>query len=91
MSGDALPVCSYGRALRFGAGLFVAGSLSRGRKRTKTRFILAFSVCDAVRQGKPGSGVGLGAVGEWFRMVGEVINNKRENNQYISISIPRKP
>ena len=23
-------------------------------------------------------------------MVGEVINNKRENNQYISISIPRK-
>ena len=22
MSGDALPVCSYGRALHFGAGLF---------------------------------------------------------------------
>lgn len=62
MSGDALPACSYGMALRFGVGLFVAGGLSRGLKCAKRRFILAFSVGDTVGQGKTGSGFGLGAV-----------------------------
>ena len=56
------PGSSYGMALRFGVGLFVAGGLSRGRKCAKRRFILAFSVGDTVGQGKTGSGFGLGAV-----------------------------
>lgn len=56
------PGSSYGMALRFGVGLFVAGGLSRGRKCAKRRFILAFSVGDTVEQGKTGSGFGLGAV-----------------------------
>lgn len=85
MSGDALPASSYGMALRFGVGLFVAGGLSRGRKCAKRRFILAFSVGDTVRHGRPGSGGGLGAVYVWFMPVGVINKEREESTKHIYI------